>query len=321
MAMESKYIWMNGSLVEYEKATVHVLNAGLHYGIGVFEGIRSYATDNGAAVFRLKEHIQRLLDSAKVLGFRTLPYTREELIEATKQTVAANDFTNCYIRPLIYLSEGGWNLTVDGGKPSFAIAAWRWDNYLGEEARENGIRANIASFTRHHPNVMMTKAKITGNYANSVLAKTESLRLGFDEAILLDPQGFVAECTGENLFIVRGGKIYTPTTATTLEGITRNALITLAKDLGFEVVEQPISRDQLYIADEVFVCGTAAECVALREIDFRVIGSGKMGPVTRVVQKEFQAAIRGKHKRSSEWLDYVKGTAPVEIKMDVMSSE
>jgi branched-chain amino acid aminotransferase len=321
MAMESKYIWMNGSLVEYEKATVHVLNAGLHYGIGVFEGIRSYATDNGAAVFRLKEHMQRLLDSAKVLGFRSMPYTREELMNAAKQTVAANDFTGCYIRPLIFLSEGGWNLNADGGTPSVIIAAWEWDNYLGKEALENGIRANISSFTRHHPNVTMTKAKITGNYSNSVLAKTESVRLGFDEAILLDPQGYVAECTGENLFVVRGDKIYAPGTATTLEGITRNSLITLAKDMGYEVIEQPISRDQLYIADEVFICGTAAECVALREIDFRVIGSGKTGPVTRAFQKEFQAAIHGKHKRSGEWLDYVKETAPVEIKMDVMAGK
>jgi branched-chain amino acid aminotransferase len=297
---------MNGELVEFEKATIHFLTPALHYGVGVFEGIRSYATDQGQAVFRLREHIQRLVNSVKVLGFRQFPYSVEELAEAVRLTVAMNEFEECYIRPLVYLSDGGWNLTVDAGNPSVGIAVWEWNNYLGEKALEMGIRANITSFTRHHPNVMMTKAKITGNYANSVLAKTESLRYGFDEAIMLDPQGYVAECTGENLFLVRDGVIFTPQTAPVLEGITRDTVITLANDLGFEVKETPVSRDQLYIADEVFVCGTAAECIALREIDFRVIGEGKMGPVARAVQTEFQALIRGRHVRSDEWLDYVK---------------
>jgi len=314
MGMESKYIWMNGELVEFEKATVHFLTPALHYGVGVFEGIRCYATERGPAVFRLKEHAERLVNSAKVLGFRTLPYTAAELAEAIRLTVSANGFDECYIRPLIYLADGGWNLTVDAGKASVGIAVWEWKNYLGQEALENGIRANIASFTRHHPNVTMTKAKVTGNYANSVLAKTESVRLGFEEAIMLDPQGYVAECTGENLFLVRGGKIYTPLTAPVLEGITRDALVTLARDLGYEVVEQPIARDQLYVADEVFVCGTAAECIALREIDFRVIGAGKMGPVTRAVQQAFHAAIRGQHPRSAEWLDYVNTPAAVPVR-------
>ncbi len=314
MGMESKFIWMNGELVEFEKATIHFLTPALHYGVGVFEGIRSYATERGPAVFRLKEHAERLVNSAKVLGFRELPYTAAELAEAIKLTVSANGFDECYIRPLIYLTDGGWNLTVDAGKAGVGIAVWEWNNYLGQEALENGIRANIASFTRHHPNVTMTKAKVSGNYANSVLAKTESVRLGFEEAIMLDPQGYVAECTGENLFLVRGGKIYTPLTATVLEGITRDALVTLARDLGYEVVEQPIARDQLYIADEVFVCGTAAECIALREIDFRVIGAGKMGPVTRAVQQAFHAAIRGQHPRSAEWLDYVNTAASVPVR-------
>ncbi len=314
MGMESKYIWMNGELVEFEKATVHFLTPALHYGVGVFEGIRCYATERGPAVFRLKEHAERLVNSAKVLGFRTLPYTAAELAEAIRLTVSANGFDECYIRPLIYLTDGGWNLTVDAGKASVGIAVWEWKNYLGQEALENGIRANIASFTRHHPNVTMTKAKVTGNYANSVLAKTESVRLGFEEAIMLDPQGYVAECTGENLFLVRGGKIYTSLTAPVLEGITRDALVTLARDLGYEVIEQSIARDQLYVADEVFVCGTAAECIALREIDFRVIGAGKMGPVTRAVQQAFHAAIRGKHPRSSEWLDYVNTPAAVPVR-------
>ena len=311
MGMKSRYLWMNGELVEFEKATIHFLTPALHYGVGVFEGIRSYATARGPAVFRLREHIQRLVNSTKILGFREFPYTVEELVEAVRLTVSANGFDECYIRPLVYLSDGGWNLTVDGAVVSVGIAAWEWNNYLGEEALETGIRANITSFTRHHPNVMMTKAKITGNYANSVLAKTESIRLGFDEAIMLDPQGYVAECTGENLFLVRDGKVYTPPTAPILEGITRDTVTTLLNDLGYEAIEAQVSRDQLYIADEVFVCGTAAECIALREIDFRVIGEGKMGPVARAVQGAFQAAIRGEHPRSQEWLDYVNETVPV----------
>jgi len=313
MGMESKYIWMNGELVEFEKATLHFLTPALHYGVGVFEGIRCYSTSSGPAVFRLKEHAERLVNSAKVMGFRDLAYSADELADAIKLTVSANGFDECYIRPLIYLTDGGWNLTVDAGKPGVGIAVWKWNNYLGAEALEAGIRANVSSFTRHHPNVMMTKAKITGNYANSVLAKTESMRLGFDEAILLDAHGYVAECTGENLFLARGGRIYTPPTVDILEGITRDALITLARDLGYEVVEQPISRDQLYIADEVFVCGTAAEVIALREIDLRVIGAGRMGPVTRALQQAFHATIRGQHPRSAEWLDYVNAEAPVSI--------
>jgi branched-chain amino acid aminotransferase len=277
----------------------------------VFEGIRSYATKRGPAVFRLREHVQRLVNSTKILGFKEFPYSVDELVEAVRLTVSVNGYDECYIRPVVYLSEGGWNLTVDGGIPGIGIAVWEWNNYLGEEALEMGIRANITSFTRHHPNVMMTKAKITGNYANSVLAKTESMRYGFDEAIMLDPQGYVAECTGENLFLVRDGKVFTPPTAPVLEGITRDTVTTLLNDLGYDAKEAPISRDQLYIADEVFVCGTAAECIALREIDFRVIGEGKMGPVARAVQGEFQAAIRGEHPRSEKWLDYVNETVPV----------
>jgi branched-chain amino acid aminotransferase len=204
------------------------------------------------------------------------------------------------------LGEGGWNINVDGGTPHLGIATWAWGAYLGEAAIEAGIRANISSYTRHHINVMMTKAKIGGNYANSALAKTESVRLGFDEAIMLDPQGYVAECTGENIFVVRHGKIFTPPTTTILEGITRDSLIAIARDLGYEVTEQLISRDQLYIADEVFVCGTAAECIALREIDFRVIGSGKMGPMTRRIQHAYQAAIHGEDAGYRHWLTPVK---------------
>ena len=314
MGMESRYVWMNGELVDYEKATLHFLTPALHYGAGVFEGIRSYQTDAGPAVFRLREHCERLLESAHVFGFREIPFDAEDLVDAVKQTVSANGFRECYIRPLIYLTGGGWNLNVDGGKPGIGIAVWEWKNYLGPEALEHGVRANISSFTRHHPNVMMTKAKITGNYANSFLAKTESVRLGFEEAIMLDPQGYVAECTGENLFLVKNGVITTPSLAPVLEGITRDSLITLARDEGYEVAEVPVSRDQLYTADEVFVCGTAAECIALREIDFRVIGSGFRGPVTRTLQSAFLAAIHGKHERSREWLEYVDEQSAVHLR-------
>ncbi len=305
MGSESKYVWMDGKLVEFEKATVHFLNRTLHYGIGVFEGIRSYKTAQGPAVFRLKEHVERLFDSARVLGFRSLPFDEEQVCAAIKETIAANGFNECYIRPLFHLSADSMGLNLDNGTVHLGIAVWEWGAYLGEEALEKGVRANVSSFTRHHLNATMTKAKVTGNYSNSVLAKTESLRLGFDEAIMLDSQGYVAECTGENLFLVRNGRIITPPLAPVLEGITRDTVIQLAHDLGIDVIEQPISRDQLYIADEIFVCGTAAEVIAIREIDFRTIGAGKMGPVTRKVQQAYQEAIHGRHPRSAGWLDHV----------------
>lgn len=305
MGMESKFVWMDGELVPFEKATIHVLTPALHYGAAVFEGIRAYNTDKGPAVFRLTDHTERLLDSAAVFGFREMPYTVEQVVTAVKDTVRANGFKDCYIRPLLYLNNGGWNLNVDGGRPSLAIAVWEWGNYLGEEALAKGIRANISSFTRHHPNVFMTKAKVSGNYANSFLAKTESVRLGFDEAIMLDPQGYIAECTGENLFVVRHGKIITPSTAPVLEGITRHTIHTIAQDLGYRILEQPVSRDQLYIADEVFVCGTAAEVIGLSEIDFRKIGDGRSGKVTRAIQNIYHDAIRGKLKKYEKWCEYV----------------
>ncbi len=305
MGMESKFIWSDGKLVEYEKATIHMLTGALHYGAAVFEGIRAYATDKGPAVFRLYEHAERLLESAEILGFRNLPYTAEDVRAAVKETVKANGFAECYIRPLLYLSVGAWTLNLDDGKPALMIAVWEWKNYLGNEACEKGIRANISSYTRHHPNVMMTKAKIAGNYVNSILAKTESARLGFDEAIMLDPQGYVAECTGENLFVVRRGRIFTPPIAPVLEGITRHSISVIAADLGYEVIEQPISRDQLYHADEVFVCGTAAEVIGLSEIDFRRIGEGKMGRITREIQNAYHDAVRGKIAKFESWCDYV----------------
>jgi len=306
MGMESKYIWMDGELVDFEKATVHILNPAMHYGAAVFEGIRAYNTPKGPAVFRLREHAQRLLDSAQVFGVRKFPFSADDIVKAVKETVHVNGFTDCYVRPLLYLKGGAWNLNVDAGQAALAIAVWQWSNYLGEEALAKGIRANISSYTRHHPNVSMTKAKIAGNYVNSFLAKTESERLGFQEAIMLDPQGYVAECTGENLFMVRRGKLVTPATAPVLEGITRHTIHTIAKDLGYDVLEQPISRDQLYIADEVFVCGTAAECIGLSEIDFRTIGDGKTGPVTRAIQNVYHDLIRGKVAKYEEWCDYVE---------------
>lgn len=305
MGPKSDFIWLNGKLVHFRDATVHFMTPGLHYGIGAFEGIRCYSTSHGPAIFRLHDHMRRLVDSARVLGFLELPYTLQELTDAVKATVAANGFPDCYIRPLIYLAEGGWNLSLDSGVPHVGIAVWKWEKFLGEEALENGIRANTSSFTRHHVNASMTKAKICGNYANSVLARTESLRLGFDEAIMLDPQGYVAECTGENLFLVRHSVLYTSPSATILEGITRDTILILARELGLQILEEPISRDQLYLADEVFVCGTAAEVAGLREIDFRRIGSGKTGSITRRLQHAYQEVTRGTHPLSANWLEYV----------------
>jgi branched-chain amino acid aminotransferase len=305
MGMESKYIWMDGKLVEYEKATVHFMTPALHYGLGVFEGIRCYKTPKGPAVFRLQEHLERLVDSIEILGVRELPYTVDQLRQAVHETVRANGFLECYIRPLIYMANGPLGLNLDASRPSVGIAAWEWGAYLGDDAAEKGIRMMVSSFTRNYPNATMTKAKITGNYPNSVMAKTLALRAGFDEAIMLDTNGLVAECTGENLFVVRGGKLYTAPRTTILEGITRDSIMTIARDLGYKVVEEQISRDQLYIADEVFLTGTAAECVSVGEIDFRKIGTGKAGPVARAVQKVFHAAVRGQDARYEAWCDYV----------------
>jgi branched-chain amino acid aminotransferase len=296
---------MDGKLVEFDKATVHVLSPAMHYGAAVYEGVRAYDTAKGPAIFRLTEHIERLFTSARIFGIQEFPFKVDDIVKASKDVVRENGFKDCYIRPLMYLSDGIWSLNVTVGKVSVMVAAWEWSNYLGEEALANGIRANISSFTRHHPNVAMTKAKVAGNYVNSMLAKTESERLGFQEAIMLDPQGYVAECTGENLFLVKKGQIITPSTAPILEGITRETLATIAADLGYEVIEAPVSRDQLYNADEVFVCGTAAEVIGLSEIDFRTIGDGKSGKVTGEIQKVYHDAIRGKIEKYEGWCEYV----------------
>lgn len=304
MASSPTHIWIDDRLRDAKDGVIPFINAGLHYGISVFEGIRSYATDQGAAIFRLEEHVDRLLDSAHILGFRNLPFSRDLIVEAIHQTVAANGFAACYIRPLIFL-DGGMSMVIDAGKPRLIVAVWEWKTFFSEDAKEKGVRANVASLTRLHPNVSMTKAKISGNYVGSVMAKTESVRMGFDEAIMLDPAGYVAECTGENLFVVRNGAIYTVPRSSILEGITRDSILTLARDLGIKVSEEPISRDQLYISDEVFVSGTAAEVVAIREIDFRSIGNGKAGPVTRALQEQFAKLTSGKHARSEKWLSHV----------------
>ncbi len=311
--METKEIWLNGKLVPAAEASFNFLTPALHYGMAVFEGIRCYKTARGPAIFRLRDHVDRLLGSARIAGWREMPYTAEQLVEACRDTVRANGYEECYIRPLIYLAGGGWNLSVDAGRAEVGIAVWEWNAYLGAEAAERGVRANVSSYTRHHPNVMMTKAKITGNYPNSVLAKTESLRLGFEEAIMLDAQGLVAECTGENIFLVKDGVLLTPPDASVLEGLTRDSIIQLARQMGVEVVKQPISRDALYGADEVFVCGTAAEVVALREIDFRTIASGRMGPLTRRLQAAYLSAARGQLPGWERWLTPVTSAPAAKV--------
>ena len=303
--MKSEYIWMDGKLIPFEQATVHFLTPALHYGLAVFEGIRCYKTDKGPAVFRLKEHMDRLLMSIHAFGVQNFPYSSEELCDAVHQTIQANKFSSCYIRPLIYLADGLLSLNIDASRPAVGIAVWEWGKLLGEESALKGIKMIVSSFTRLHPNVNLTKAKISGNYANSVMAKTLATRLGADEAVMLDPEGFVAECTGENIFMVRDRKIYTPSRTTILEGITRDAIIVLAQDLGIEVVEESLTRDQLYIADEIFICGTAAEVIPVIEIDFRKIGDGQVGLITKKIQKLFTETIHGKGQRSEEWLSFV----------------
>ncbi len=306
--MQSDFIWLDGQLIPSEQATVHMLTGSLHYGYGAFEGIRAYETTRGAAVFRLREHLERFIGSAKVLGLNDFPYSLKELNQAVHETIRANKFRSCYIRPLLYF-DGAMGLNMDAAQPHVSIAVWKWGAYLGEEGLEKGVHMMVSSFTRHHINVSMTKAKITGNYINSVLAKTLALRSGYDEAIMLDPEGYVAECSGENIFLVRAGVVYTPPRATILEGITRSAVITLLNDLGYPVVEEMISRDQLYLADEVFACGTAAEVTPVRMIDYRPIGTGRRGPVTKALQESFFQTVRGEGEHSAEWLEYVSPSA------------
>jgi len=304
--MKSDFIWLDGELVPFEKATIHILTPALHYGMSVFEGIRCYKTPKGPAVFRLKEHMERLKMSAHAFGMKEIPYSVDDLCDATCQTIKANKFQECYIRPLVFLTDGPLGLNMDVSRPAVSIAAWEWGAYLGEEGLAKGVRMMISSFTRLHPNVNLTKAKVGGNYVNSAMAKTLALRLGVDEAIMIDPEGFVAECTGENLFMVRNGVLYCPPRATVLEGITRDSIFTLAQDEGIKVVEERITRDQLYIADEVFLCGTAAEVVPVAEIDTRKVGKGGRGPVTKKMQDQFFRTARGEGKYTEEWLTLVE---------------
>lgn len=307
--MRSDFIWMDGELVPFAEAKVHIITPTLHYGAGVFEGIRSYQTSQGPGVFRLQDHIERFLDSIQILGVLDYPYSLQQIQRAVFDTMQANGFSECYIRPLMYL-DGPLGLNLDLSVPKLAIAAWEWGPYLGEEAQINGIHMMVASLSRLHPNVNMTKSKITGNYANSLLVKSLALRSGYDEAVILDPSGYVAECTGENIFVVRDDVIYTPPRAAVLEGITRDTVMTLAGDLGYGVVEEMITRDQLYIADEVFITGTAAEIVAARKIDFRKIGDGVPGKVMRSLLELYLDTVHGRGQRSEQWLEYFPAKQP-----------
>lgn len=301
MLKASEKIWMDGRLVNWGDANVHVLTHTLHYGVGAFEGIRCYKTAAGPAIFRLREHVDRLFESAHILQI-AIPYTIEQIVDAIKETVRINRLESCYIRPIVFIGYGSMGLYVEDNPISVAVAVWDWGAYLGDEGLEKGIRAKISSFTRHHVNISMTRAKVPGYYVNSILAKKEVKAAGYDEAILLDPDGYVAEGSGENIFIVRKGILKTTPLTSILAGITRDSIIKIAGDMGITVVEERFSRDDLYIADEAFVTGTAAELTPLREVDNRVIGSGKPGPVTKKLQDAFFAIVHGKDSRYKEWL-------------------
>lgn len=301
---KSDWIWMNGEFVAWEDAKVHVLSHGLHYGTGVFEGIRCYDTDRGPAVFRNREHLDRLAASAK-LYYLPLPYDPAELREATHELIRRNGLRSCYIRPLAFRGYGEMGLFAKSSPVEVTIAVWPWGAYLGDEAKEQGIRAKVSSWRRISPAGLIPHAKASGQYLNSILAKTESANAGYDEAILLDELGHVCEGSGENVFIVRDGEIVTPPhTASILDGISRRSIIQIARDLGYSVVEREIARSELYLADEMFLSGTAAELVPVREIDDHDLGG--MGEVTRVVQAKFEDALHGRAQEYHEWLDVVE---------------
>jgi branched-chain amino acid aminotransferase len=296
-------IWMDGQLVDWDDAKIHVLTHSLHYGCGVFEGVRAYKTSRGAAVFRLTDHIDRLFNSAKIF-FIDIPFTRDQLVEATKQTVRENNLDACYIRPLVYLGYGEMGLNPLPCPVNVSIAVWPWGAYLGDEGIKNGVRMMISSWQRHDPNAMPPAAKGTGMYINSSMAKIEAIKAGYDEAILLSPQGYVSECTGENIFIVKNGRIITPpVSAGALEGITQDSVMTIARDLGIECTTGNILRSDLYTADEAFLSGTAAEVVPIRSVDDREIGDP--GPITRKIQEVFFAAVRGEVDRYKDWNEHV----------------
>jgi branched-chain amino acid aminotransferase len=298
-------IWMDGELVDWDAARIHVLTHTLHYGCGVFEGIRAYPTESGPGIFRLTDHIVRLFNSAKIFMI-DVPFTVEEIIEATKTTVRVNGLEECYIRPLVYLGYGEMGLNPLPCPVNVSIAVWPWGSYLGDEGIANGVRMKISSWQRHDPNAMPPAAKGTGMYINSSMAKIEALKAGYDEAILLSPQGYVSECTGENLFVVRHGRIITPPlSAGALEGITQDSVIAIARDLGYEVEYGNILRSDLYTAEEAFLTGTAAEVVPIASVDDRTVGDGRPGAITRKVQDTYHAAVRGQVDRYKDWVEHV----------------
>lgn len=306
MVQKAKKIWFDGKLVNWDDAQVHVLSHTLHYGVGVFEGIRCYKTEGGQpAVFRLKEHVDRLFDSAHIVLIE-IPFTREEIRAAIHKTLVANEQSEGYIRPIVFLGEGEMGLHVRNNPVRVAIATWPWGAYLGEDGLKKGIRAKVSSFNRHHPNAAMSKGKVVGNYVNSVLAKWEVVKAGYDEAVLLDTEGYVAEGSGENIFIVRNGILQTTPLTSVLPGITRDSVITIAQKFDIPVKEARFTRDEMYIADEMFFTGTAAEITPVREVDDRKVGAGKPGPVTKRIQAAFFDIILGKNALFQHWLDLVK---------------
>jgi branched-chain amino acid aminotransferase len=296
-------IWMNGELVDWDDARIHILTHSLHYGMGVFEGVRAYETPQGPAVFRLTEHMARLHNSAKIMGME-LPYSVEELVQATKDVVRASGLPSAYIRPIAYYGYGEMGLNTLPCSVDVSIACWPWGAYLGEDAVTKGVRMKISSWTRHDHNTMPPAAKTTGNYVNSSLAKVEALKAGYDEAIMLSPQGFVSECTGENIFVARDGVLITPPVAAgALEGITQDTVIAIARDLGFEVRFDLLTRSDLYVCEEMFVCGTAAEVSAVNSVDDRTIPCP--GPMTTVLASEYARTVRGEVDRYKDWLEHV----------------
>lgn len=301
MADRDGFIWFNGEMVPWREAKTHVLTHTLHYGMGVFEGVRAYKTDKGPAVFRLKEHTDRLFRSAKILGMK-IPQTKEEINEGLLATIRDNNLDSAYIRPMCFYGSEGMGLRADNLAVNTIIASWEWGAYLGDEGMEKGIRIRTSSFSRHHVNVTMCKAKSNGAYMNSMLALTEALRDGYDEALLLDTEGYVAEGSGENIFIVRDGVLYTPDLTAALEGITRATIIQFANDLGIKVVEKRITRDEVYVADEAFFTGTAAEVTPIRELDARPIGEGVRGPITTQLQTMYFDQVYGRRAEYPEWL-------------------
>ena len=298
-------IWMDGKLIPWEEANVHILTHSLHYGLAVFEGIRCYICKDGkSAVFRLREHVDRLFDSAQI-GDIKIPYSNREIAEACKETLRVNQLKEGYIRPIVFIGEGVMGVYPGDNPIRVAIIAWSWGAYLGDGALEKGIRVKVSSYTRHHVNVMMTKAKICGNYVNSVLAKREVMKMGYDEALMLDTEGYVSEASGENIFMVKNGVLKTTPLTSVLPGITRDSVIRIAKAKKIPLLEERFTRDELYTAQEAFFTGTAAELTPIREIDNRIIGNGKPGPVTKELQAAFFDIVKGKNSEYREWLDYL----------------